>query len=84
MVKLGTIRFKGRCERHPGFDPFDGQGSIRGGCKSCQLLLEIHDAHARLVELIRKAKNDASPSMARRAAAGAAASPTDERQITLF
>ncbi|MBI2689953.1 MAG: hypothetical protein HYX27_26920 [Acidobacteria bacterium] len=80
MVKLGTIRFKGRCERHPGFDPLRGLGGIIGGCKRCQLLLEIHDAHGRLVELIRKAKNDAGPVLVRRAAAGS----MDDRQETLF
>ena len=82
MVKLGTVRFKARCDRHPGYDPHDGTGGVRGGCKRCQLLLEIHQSHARVVELIRKAKNDAGPVLARRAAASAAA--TDERQTTLF
>ncbi|MBL8239708.1 MAG: hypothetical protein JNM66_19950 [Bryobacterales bacterium] len=81
MVKLGTVRFKGKCERHTGFDPYDGPGGIKGGCKRCQLLLEIHDAHARLTELIRKAKNEAPETMVRRAAASAA---VDKRQATLF
>ena len=82
MVKLGTVRFKARCDRHPGFDPHDGTGGVRGGCKRCQLLLEIHQSHARLVELIRKAKNDAGPVLARGAAAGTDVG--DERQATLF
>lgn len=81
MVKIGTIRFKGRCDRHPGFDPFDGPGGVRGGCKHCELLLEIHTAHSRLVELIRKAKNEANPGVVKRAAAAAGA---DDRQTTLF
>jgi hypothetical protein len=63
-----------------GFDPHDGPGGIKGGCKRCQLLLEIHDAHARLMELIRKAKNEAPEAMVRRAAAAA----VDKRQATLF
>ncbi len=82
MVKLGTVRFKARCERHPGFDPHDGPGGIRGGCKRCMLLLEIHDSHARLVELIRKAKNEAGPALVKRAAVGS--NGADERQTTLF
>jgi len=82
MVKLGTVRFKGRCDRHPGFHPHDGIGGVRGGCKRCQLLLEIHDSHTRLVELIRKAKNDAGPALVRRAAAATAA--FDDRQASLF
>lgn len=79
MLKFGTVRFKGRCERHPGFDPYEGPGSIRGGCKRCELLLEIYNTHGRLVELIRKAKNEAGPVLVRRAAAAG-----DERQTTLF
>jgi hypothetical protein len=82
MVKLGTVRFKGRCDRHPGFDPHDGIGGVRGGCKRCQLLLEIHDSHSRLVELIRKAKNDAGPALVRRAVA--ATGIADDRQASLF
>jgi len=82
MVTLGTVRFKGRCDRHPGFDPYDASGGIRGGCKRCRLLLEIHDSHARLVELIRRAKNDAGPMLTKRAAAGS--NGDDERQTTLF
>ncbi|HEU0124212.1 MAG TPA: hypothetical protein VFQ91_27015 [Bryobacteraceae bacterium] len=54
-------------------------GGIIGGCRNCQLLLEIHDAHGRLVELIRKAKNYAGPQVVRRAE-----DPTDDRQSTLF
>lgn len=79
MVTLGTVRFKGRCDRHPGYNPLDGMGGIIGGCRNCQLLLEIHDAHGRLVELIRKAKNYAGPQVVRRAE-----DPTDDRQSTLF
>jgi len=82
MVKLGTVRFKGRCDRHPGFDPHDGAGGIRGGCKRCQLLLEIHDSHTRLVDLIRRAKNEVGPALVRRPAE--ASPPVDDRQTTLF
>ena len=46
------------------------------------LLLEIHDSHARLVELIRKAKNEAGPALVKRAAVGS--NGADERQTTLF
>jgi hypothetical protein len=79
MVKLGTVQFKGQCNRHPGFDPTDGPGGIRGGCKQCQLLLDIYDAHARLVELIRRVKDDARPALAKRAVAA-----SDDRQISMF
>ena len=78
MVTLGTVRFKARCKRHPGFDPMDGLGGVRGGCKRCELLLEIHQTHTRLTELIRRAKNEEGPTLVKRAAAG------DHRQGALF
>ena len=80
MVNLGTVRFKGRCSRHPGFDPNDGPGGVRGGCKRCELLLEIFQTHARLVELMVRAKNEVAPPPVK----AAAASADDERQIALF
>lgn len=79
-MKLGTIRFKGKCEKHPRFDPMDGEGAVRGGCRRCLLLLEIFQAHGRLVELIRKSKNEAGIPAVKKAAAAA----VDSRQTTLF
>lgn len=79
MVKLGTISFTGKCERHPNFSAQDGPGSVKGGCPRCQLLLDIFQAHTRLAVLIRNAKKstlkprikDSRPT-------------TDERQTALF
>ncbi len=53
MLKLGTLRWKGRCKRHPRYDPLDGEGAIKGGCEKCRQLFEIHLQHKRLVALIR-------------------------------
>ena len=53
MLKLGTLRWKGRCRRHPRFDPGDGEGAIKGGCAQCHSLLEIYRQHKRLVEMMR-------------------------------
>jgi hypothetical protein len=54
MLKLGTLRWKGRCSRHPKYDPAsDGEGGVIGGCTRCLRLLEIHEQHARLVGLMR-------------------------------
>jgi hypothetical protein len=53
MLKIGTLRWKGRCGRHPQFDPNDGEGAIRGGCARCYALLDIHRSHRRLLELMR-------------------------------
>ena len=55
MLKIGSIRWKGRCHKHAGYNPeTDGLGGIRGGCKRCELLLEIYTHHASVVRLIRE------------------------------
>lgn len=53
MLKVGTLRWKGRCGRHPKYDPNDGEGAIRGACARCFALLEIHRQHRRLLDLMR-------------------------------
>lgn len=55
MLKIGSIRWKGRCPKHAGYNPeIDGLGGIRGGCKRCEMLLEIYTHHASLVRLLRE------------------------------
>lgn len=55
MLKIGSIRWKGRCHKHPGYNPeIDGLGGIRGGCRRCELLLEIYSNHSTLVRLMRE------------------------------
>ena len=55
MLKIGSIRWKGRCLKHAGYNPeIDGLGGIRGGCKRCEMLLEIYTHHASLVRLLRE------------------------------
>lgn len=55
MVKIGSIRWHGRCSKHPGYDPeVDGLGGIRGGCKRCEALLDIWTHHAKLVRMMRE------------------------------
>jgi hypothetical protein len=81
MLKLGSVRWKGRCGRHPGYTPeFDGLGGIRGGCKRCELLLEIWDTHQRLVRLMREF-GTRGDELARREGA---ADPADDRQMSLL
>ena len=53
MLKIGTLRWKGRCGRHPLYDPNQGEGAIRGACDRCYALLKIHQQHLRLVEMMR-------------------------------
>jgi hypothetical protein len=55
MLKLGSVRWKGRCGKHPRYDPeVDGLGGIRGGCKRCEILLEIWQHHSQMVRLMRE------------------------------
>lgn len=55
MLKIGVVRWKGRCARHPRYDPAaDGIGGIRGGCKRCELLLDIYTQHDKLLRLLRE------------------------------
>jgi hypothetical protein len=55
MLKIGAIRWKGRCSKHPRYSPeIDGMAGIRGGCRRCEMLLEIYTHHSSLVRLVRQ------------------------------
>ena len=55
MLKIGVVRWKGRCAKHPNYDPaVDGLAGIRGGCKRCELLLDIYAQHGKLLQLLRE------------------------------
>ena len=55
MIKIGSIRWKGRCHKHPAYNPeIDGLGGIRGGCQRCELLLDIFTTHAKLIRHMRE------------------------------
>ena len=55
MLKIGTVKWKGRCSKHQGYDPEqDGEGGIRAGCGRCRLLLDIFQHHTRLVRAMRE------------------------------
>jgi hypothetical protein len=55
MLKIGSIRWRGKCSRHPRFDPYlDGQGGIKGGCERCQLLAEIHKLHGQMLATMKR------------------------------
>ena len=53
MLKIGTISWRGKCAKHPMYNPADGEAAIIGGCKRCQQLLEIRDSHRRTLELMK-------------------------------
>jgi hypothetical protein len=35
------IKLKGKCPKHPRFNPEIGQGAIRGGCRECLALYQV-------------------------------------------
>lgn len=54
MLKIGSVRWRGKCPRHPSFDPYmDGRGAIKGACAKCNALVEIHEAHQKMIALMR-------------------------------
>lgn len=55
MLKLGSIRWKGKCSRHPAYDPYlEGRGAIRGGCERCELLAQILERHTELLAMMKR------------------------------
>jgi hypothetical protein len=79
MLKIGSIRWKGRCHKHLGYNPeIDGLGGIRGGCKRCEMLLEIYTQHMLLVRLMREfgSRLDSKPRLQ--------SNGDEERQMSLL
>lgn len=55
MLKIGTVKWKGKCPNHPKYNPaIDGQGAIRGGCGRCGALFEIHKIQGSLMRAMRE------------------------------
>jgi hypothetical protein len=54
MLKIGAVRWRGKCSRHPMFDPSEeGRGAVKGGCARCMSLVEICELHQRMLALMR-------------------------------
>ena len=50
-----VYRIKGRCSRHPSYNPVkDQQGGIKGGCKECHALLIAYRAYLAFREAIKE------------------------------
>jgi hypothetical protein len=78
MLKIGSVRWKGKCAKHPVYNPEDdGLGGIRGGCRRCEMLLDIWTHHSKMVRLMREfgTRDEPKPE-----SAGA----TDDRQLSLL
>ena len=54
MLKIGAVRWRGKCSRHPMFDPLEaGRGGVKGGCPRCTALVEILETHQKMMALMR-------------------------------
>ena len=57
------LKLKGRCPKHPRFNPEIGQGAIRGGCRECPALYQVvagRDQAATALRHLRKSPNGTS------------------------
>jgi hypothetical protein len=80
MLKLGSIKWRGKCTKHPDYDPYLGdRETIEGGCDRCGLLAEIHQRHTELLALM---KRFTPPAAAGRSAAKK--KKEQDRQASLF
>ena len=54
MLKIGNVNWRGRCGKHPTYNPAeDGEGGIRGGCTRCYAL-SIQQQHAALMRCLKE------------------------------
>lgn len=54
MLKIGSVKWRGKCSRHPYYDPAsEGLGAIRGNCARCADLLQIYELHQKALNLMR-------------------------------
>jgi hypothetical protein len=55
MLRIGSIRWRGKCPKHPLFDPyFEGRGAVAGSCERCALLADIEAHHRQMLALMRR------------------------------
>jgi len=75
MLRIGIVRWRGKCSRHPSFDPCDAPGATPPACERCAKLSEILAHHTRMLELM---KSFVQPRERKRPMSDA------DRQISLF
>ena len=85
MLKIGSIRWKGRCSKHARYNPEEvGEGGVVGGCNRCLQLLEIYNSHKKTLGLLKifGPMRDAKPKP--KAKPKNVDHPIDDRQTSLF
>jgi hypothetical protein len=73
MLRVGAVRFRGRCEKHPRYLPPEPPEDPN--CKRCGLLADIERAHRRMVALMRQFRPEDWPAVR---------TEPDPRQPSLF
>jgi hypothetical protein len=54
MLKIGTVKWRGKCPKHPDYNPMrDGLEAIERNCTRCHQLAEIFDLHQKTLRLMR-------------------------------
>ena len=57
-----VYRIKGRCSRHPTYNPVkDEQGGIKGGCEECHALFRAYRAYLAFREAIKEFETTVQP-----------------------
>jgi hypothetical protein len=60
------IRLKAKCSKHPGYNPEQGPGAIRGACLHCQRLCAVIAARDEVWAALRKFESLAEPYLVTR------------------
>ena len=55
------LRLKGRCSKHPRYNPEQGEGVIRGGCSHCLALYQVIAARDRATAALKVLEDLATP-----------------------
>jgi hypothetical protein len=55
------LRLKGRCAKHPRYNPEQGEGVIRGGCPQCLALYQVVAARDRATAALKALEDLATP-----------------------
>jgi hypothetical protein len=55
------LRLKGKCSKHPRFNPESGPGAIRGGCRECLALYQVVAARDQAAAALRQFEEVAEP-----------------------
>jgi hypothetical protein len=78
MLKIGTVRWRGKCSRHPSFDPEAHRIGAIIDCSFCQDLRAILESHQHTLQLMRTFAPTRSPKRRKRI------DPDAARQKDLF